>query len=281
MTSTLRIGDLETRRIGFGAARITGPGCWGPPADRAACVHLLRRAVELGVDFFDTADVYGTGASEEIIREALHPYRGLTIATKGGIVRSADAPDVWRLDGRPEQLARAVEGSLRRLGVERIDLYQLHRVDPRVPLEDQVGALRELQRAGRIRHVGLSEVSVAELERAARIVDVASVHNLYHLLDRGGDDVLAWCEARGVAFIPWYPLASGALTRAGGALDALAAKTGATPAQLALAWLLNRSPVTLPIPGTSSLAHLEENVGATRVTLSDEDRAALAAVTTI
>jgi pyridoxine 4-dehydrogenase len=263
------------QRVGFGAARITGPGCWGPPEDRDAAVRLLRRAVELGVDFFDTADVYGNGASEELIREALHPYRGVVVATKGGLLRTPEQPEVWRLDGRPERLKRAVEGSLRRLGVERIDLYQLHRLDPRVPLEDQIGALAELQAAGAIRHLGVSEVGVAELERIARIIDVAAVHNLYHLLDRGADDVLAWCEARGVAFIPWYPLASGALI---GALSASAARTGIGAARLALAWLLRRSPVMLPIPGTSSLAHLEENVAAARTVLSDEDYAALSAL---
>jgi len=279
LNATLRIGgDLEVRRIGFGAARITGPGCWGPPADRDGAIRLLRRAVELGADFFDTADVYGPGVSEELIREALHPYRGVVVATKGGLVRAPEAPDVWRLDGRPERLKRAVEASLRRLGVERIDLYQLHRVDPRVPLEDQVGALAELKAAGRIRHLGLSEVSVAELERAARVTEVAAVHNLYHLLDRAGEDVLEWCEARGIAFIPWYPLASGTLVKEGGALDAMAARTGATAAQLALAWLLRRSPVMLPIPGTSSSAHLEENLAAARVTLGDADYAALSAL---
>jgi aryl-alcohol dehydrogenase-like predicted oxidoreductase len=272
---TVRIGGREVRRIGFGAARLTGPGCWGPPEDRGQAIRLLRRAVELGVSFFDTADVYGPGVSEELIREALHPYRGVLIATKGGLVRTR--PEVFRLDARPARLKQAAEKSLRRLGVDRIELYQLHRIDPRVPLADQLGALVELRDAGKIGSIGLSEVTVEELAAARGIVEIATVHNLYHLLDRSSDAVIDECRAHGTVFIPWYPLANGALARADVPLAALAGRCGATPAQLALAWLLHRAPMTLPIPGTASLAHLEENLGAERIPFSDETSRAVAA----
>jgi pyridoxine 4-dehydrogenase len=270
---TLRVGDVEVGRIGFGAARVVGEGAWGPPADRARSVAVLRRAAELGVTFFDTAEGYGPHLSEELVREALHPYRGLLIATKGGLARLA--PDVWRCDGRPEALRRAVDGSLRRLGVERIDLYQLHRVDPRVPLAEQVGALAELIAVGKLRAIGLCEVSVAEIEEARRIAPIAAVHNLYHLLDRSAEPELAWCAANRVAFIPWYPLAGGALVADDSPAGPLAGSLGATRAQLALAWLLQRSPFTLPIPGTSSVAHLEENLAARSLTLDGEALAAI------
>jgi aryl-alcohol dehydrogenase-like predicted oxidoreductase len=266
-------GDLEVARLGFGAARITGEGAWGPPADRAVSIALLRRAAHLGVTFFDTAEAYGPSVSEELLRDALHPYRGLVVATKGGITRTA--PDVWRCDGRPESLRRSVDESLRRLAVERIDLYQLHRIDPRVPLADQLGTLEDLVRAGKLRHLGLCEVSLEEIEAARRLAPIASVHNLYHLLDRSAEPELAHCEANGIVFIPWYPLAGGALVAAESPAWPLARSLGVTPAQLALAWLLARSPSLLPIPGTLSLAHLEENMAARALSL---DAATLAAV---
>ena len=269
-------GDLPVTRLGFGAMRITGPGIWGDPADHDAALAVLRRAVELGVDFIDTADAYGPSVSEELIREALHPYDGVTIATKGGNVRTG--PDQWSQVGLPAYLIQACELSLRRLGLEQIDLYQLHRIDPRVPLADQLGALKDLQTAGKIRHIGLSEVSVAEIEAARAIVDVVSVQNLYNLTNRQSEAVLDYCTAEGIAFIPWFPIAVGSLARPGGVLDSLAAETGHTPAQLALAWLLRRSPVILPIPGTSSVAHLEENVLGATVTLTDEQFEALSAL---
>ena len=269
-------GDLPVTRLGFGAMRITGPGIWGDPADHDGAIAVLRRAVELGVDFIDTADSYGPSVSEELIREALHPYEGVTIATKGGNVRTG--PDEWAQVGLPAYLVQACELSLRRLGLEQIDLYQLHRIDPLVPLADQLGALKGLQTAGKIRHIGLSEVTVAEIEAARAIVDVVSVQNLYNLTNRQSEAVLDYCTAEGIAFIPWFPIAVGSLARPGGVLDSLAAETGHTPAQLALAWLLRRSPVILPIPGTSSVAHLEENVLGATVTLTDEQFEALSAL---
>ena len=235
-----------------------------PSAARA----VLRRAVEFGVNFIDTADAYGPGVSEELIREALYPYDGVTIATKGGYVRGG--ADRWKPLGDPDYLRQAVELSLRRLGVECIDLYQLHRIDPQVPLADQLGVLAELRQEGKIRHIGLSEVSVAELEEARAITGIVSVQNLYNLAERRSEDVLEYAERNGVAFIPWFPVATGELARPGGPLDVAAREHGATPAQLALAWLLRRSPVMLPIPGTSSVAHLEENVGAAGIELSDD-----------
>lgn len=268
---TFRLGgDLEVGRLGFGAMRVTGPGVWGPPPDRSGALAVLRRAVELGVDLIDTADAYGPGVSEELIADALHPYRpGLVVATKGGLVRGG--PGQWSPDGRPAHLRSALEASLRRLRVARVDLYQLHRPDPRVPFEDSVRELARLRDEGKIRHVGLCNVSVGELERAMRIVPIASVQNRYNLAERHGGDVLDACERHGIGFIPWFPLATGALARRGGTLDEVARRHEATPAQVALAWLLRRSPVMLPIPGTSSVAHVEENMGALGVRLSDEE----------
>jgi aryl-alcohol dehydrogenase-like predicted oxidoreductase len=262
-------GDLPVHRLGFGAMRILGKGVWGPPDDRDEAVRLLRRAVELGVDFIDTADSYGPTISEELIREALHPYDGVVVATKGGFTRQG--PDRWAAVGRPEYLTQCVHLSLRRLGVDRIDLWQLHRIDPKVPVEESLGAIKELQDEGLIRHVGLSQVSVAELEQARAVLPIVSVQNLYNLADRSSEDVLEHCEREGIAFIPWFPVAAGRLARSGSVLDELATQHGATQAQLALAWLLHRSPVVLPIPGTGSLAHLEENCAATEVRLTAEE----------
>ena len=268
-------GDLPVTRLGFGAMRITGKGIWGPPADEDTAVAVLRRAVELGVDFIDTADSYGPFVSEDLIRRALHPYDGVVVATKGGLLRTG--PDVWPVCGKPEYLRQCVEMSLRRLGVERIDLWQLHRIDTEVPAADQFGAMKELQDEGKIRHLGLSEVSVADLEAAREAIDVVSVQNLYNLGNRQSEDVLQHCEAEGIGFIPWFPVAAGELARSGGLLDEIADAHSATHAQLALAWLLRRSPVMLPIPGTGSLAHLEENCGAAGVELTDEEYDALTA----
>jgi pyridoxine 4-dehydrogenase len=271
-------GDLEVRRLGFGAMRITGPGIWGPPDDPEGAKRLLRRVVELGVNLIDTADSYGPEVSENLIAEALHPYPdGVVIATKGGLRRSG--PGQWPRDGRPERLKECCEGSLRRLRLERIDLYQLHSPDSRVPLEDSLGALKELQEEGKIRHIGVSNVSGSELERARAVVDVVTVQNRYNLTDRHSEDVLDACEREGIGFIPWFPLAIGDLARPGGPLDELARGHRATPGQLALAWLLARSRVMLPIPGTASEAHLEENVAAADIELGgvELDRLAAAA----
>ena len=263
-------GDLFVNRMGFGAMRITGPGIWGEPEDPEEARAVLSRALELGVNLIDTADSYGPEVSEHLIAETLHPYpEGLVIATKGGLTRPG--PGRWEPDGRPEHLREACEGSLRRLKVDRIDLYQLHRIDPRVPLEESVGTLAELREEGKIRHVGLSEVDVEELEHAREIVPIASVQNRYSLIDRGYEDVLDFCERESIGFIPWFPLATGNLARPGGPLDEMAARHGAAPGQIALAWLLQRSPVMLPIPGTSSVEHLEENVAAVEVRLSREE----------
>jgi pyridoxine 4-dehydrogenase len=272
---TVRIGDFSVGRLGFGAMRITGRGVWGPPADRAGALRLLRRAVDLGVTFIDTADSYGPGISEELIAEALAPYSdGLLIATKGGLTRPG--PGEWRRDARPEHLRAACDASLKRLRTDRIDLYQLHSPDPRVPLEDSVGALVDLQREGKIRHIGVSNVDADELGAARRIATIVSVQNRYNLTDRSSDPVLRACERDGIAFLPWYPLSAGSdAGRANKALAKVAAQHSATPAQVAIAWLLARSPVMLPIPGTSSLAHLEENVQAARLTLSAADCATL------
>ena len=267
-------GDLEVRRLGFGAMRITGDGIWGPPDDPEEARRLLRRVVELGIDLIDTADSYGPEVSENLIAEALHPYpENLVIATKGGLRRSG--PGQWPADARPERLKECCEASLRRLRLDRIDLYQLHTVDSKVPYEDSVGALKELQDEGKIRHVGISNVSVEHLEQARSIVDVVTVQNLYNLEDRHSEDVLEACEEAGIGFIPWYPLATGDLARSRGPLDRIARDHDAAPAQVALAWLLARSPVMLPIPGTSSVEHLEENVAATRITLSEDEVAAI------
>jgi len=270
---TVRLGSLSVQRMGFGAMRVTGAGVWGDPPDRGAAKALLRRALELGVTFFDTADSYGPEVSETIIAEALHPYpAGLVIGTKGGFTRPGRS---WRADGRPAHLRAALDGSLQRLRLERIDLYQFHTPDPRVPFAESIGTLADAQRAGKIRHIGLSNVSVAQLAEAERLVEVVSVQNEYNLNDRASEDVLAACTQRGIAFIPWYPLGAGSALRAA-KLKRVAARHGATPAQVALAWLLERSPIMLPIPGTSAIAHLEENVAAATLRLSAEDLAALA-----
>jgi pyridoxine 4-dehydrogenase len=272
---TFRIGgDLEVHRLGFGAMRITGKGIWGPPDDPEEAKRLLRRVVESGVDLIDTANSYGPEVSENLIAEALHPYPdGLVIATKGGLRRTG--PGQWPRDGRPERLKQACEGSLRRLRLDRIDLYQLHSPDPQVPFADSVGALKELQEEGKIRHVGISNVSVEELHEARGIVEVVTVQNRFSLEDRASEDVLDVCEEAGIGFIPWFPLATGRLADAGGPLERITADHDATPAQIALAWLLARSPVMLPIPGTSSVEHFEENLGAARVELSDDELAAI------
>jgi pyridoxine 4-dehydrogenase len=268
-------GDLGVRRLGFGAMRITGRGIWGPPDDPEEAKRLLRRVLELGVNLIDTADSYGPEVSETLIAEALHPYpEGLVIATKGGLRRSG--PGQWPRDGRPEHLKEACEGSLRRLRIERIDLYQLHSPDPQVPLEESIGALKELQEAGKVRHVGVSNVSLAELERARALVEVVTVQNRYNLVDRHSENVLDACERDGIGFIPWFPLDTGDLARPGGPLDGAARRHDAAPGQLALAWLLARSPVMLPIPGTSSVDHLEENMAAESIELSPRELEALA-----
>ncbi|GLY20534.1 aldo/keto reductase [Micromonospora sp. NBRC 101691] len=267
-------GDLPVDRLGYGAMQLTGPGVWGDPKDPAEALRVLRRAVELGVTFVDTADSYGPFVSELLIREALHPYRDdLVIATKAGLTRSG--PDDWRPVGRPEYLRQQCELSLRHLGLETIDLYQLHRIDPQVPLADQLGELALLKQEGKIRHIGLSEVTVEQIEQARATVPIVSVQNLFNLADRRAEPVLEHCERHDLAFIPWFPIATGTLARPGGPLDAIATGHHATPAQLALAWLLRRSPVMLPIPGTSSVAHLEENVAAAEVTLTDDEFEAL------
>ena len=263
-------GDLKVNRLGFGAMRITGKGIWGAPPDPAGVRRLLKRAVELGVNFIDTADSYGPEVSERLIAEALHPYpRGLVIATKGGLTRSG--PGQWQPVGRPEYLRQCVEMSLRRLKLDRIDLYQLHRIDPKVPAEESLGALGELQKAGKIRHIGLSEVSVAEIERAQKTVAIVSVQNLFNLSDRKHGPVVDHCEKHHLGFIPWFPVAAGELARSGGPLDRAAKRHGATVAQVALAWLLHRSTAMLPIPGTSSVSHLEENVAAGSLQLDEAE----------
>jgi pyridoxine 4-dehydrogenase len=272
---TVRLGDLNVNRMAFGAMRATtgGPDIWGPPRDRAAARKILFRALDLGVNFFDTADSYGPEVSEAFIAETLHPYpKGLVIATKGGLLRPS-APS-WDPDGRPEHLRRALDGSLKRLKLDRVDLYQLHAPDPKVPFADSVGALAEAQRAGKIRHLGLSNVSVKQLDAARRIAPIVSVQNRYNLETRESEDVLKACERLGVAFIPWYPLGDGAALRSR-VVKQLARRLGLPPAQVALAWLLAHSPVMLPIPGTASIAHLEENTAAAALRLAPEDLAAL------
>jgi aryl-alcohol dehydrogenase-like predicted oxidoreductase len=262
--------DLRVTRLGFGAMRITGKGIWGEPADRAESIRVLRRAVELGINFIDTADSYGPSVSEEIIAEALHPYpANLVIATKGGFDRTG--PDKWVENGKPEHLRSACEGSLRRLRLERIDLYQLHRIDPKVPAEDQLGTLTDLQAQGKIKHIGLSEVSVRQIEHAQTIASIVSVQNRYSITDRGAEDVLEYCEKEEMAFIPWFPLAAGRLSGENSPISRLAAQLKATPSQIALAWLLARSPVMLPIPGTSNVKHLEENVAAADLKIDPEE----------
>ena len=257
-------GDLRVTRLGFGAMRITGDGVWGEPANRAEAIRVLRKAVELGINFIDTADSYGPGVSEEIIAEALYPYpKGLVIATKGGFDRPG--PDQWVENGKPEHLRSACEGSLRRLRLDRIDLYQLHRIDPKVPAEDQLGTLQDLQAQGKIKHIGLSEVSVKQIQHARTIIPIVSVQNRYSISDRGSEDVLEYCEKEKMGFIPWFPLAAGRVSGADSPIRRLATELKATPSQVALAWLLARSPVMLPIPGTSKLMHLEENVAAVEI----------------
>jgi pyridoxine 4-dehydrogenase len=261
-------GDLPVWRLGFGAMRITGKGVWGPPRDHDEAIRVLRRAVELGINFIDTADSYGPHVSEELIAEALDPYpAGLVIATKAGFDRSG--PDKWTMNGRPEHLRKACEGSLERLKLERIDLYQLHRIDPAYPAEDQLGTLKELQTQGKIRHIGLSEVTVAQIKHARTIVPIVSVQNRYSLADRAAEDVLEYCEREGIGFIPWFPLGAGELAAPGGKLARTAAEMKISTSQLALAWLLWRSPVMLPIPGTSRVNHLEENVATAAIRVDD------------
>ena len=258
------------RRMGFGAMRITGQGIWGDPPDRAKAIAVLRRAVELGVNLIDTADSYGPEVSEKIIAEALHPYpAGLVIATKGGLTRSG--PGQWHRNGRPEHLRKACEGSLRRLRTDRIDIYQLHAVDSAVPMEDSLGELIRMQKEGKIRHIGLSNVSVEQLQRARKLVPIVSVQNRYNLADRASEDVLKVCERDGLGFLPWYPVGAGDLTKPGGTVDRIARAHAVTAAQVALAWLLLHSPVLLPIPGTSSVAHLDENVAAAALALDDAE----------
>jgi pyridoxine 4-dehydrogenase len=269
-------GTVAVTRLGYGAMRITGRGIWGDPPDRDAAIKVLRRAAELGVDFIDTADSYGPHVSEELIREALHPYHGVTIATKGGLTRSG--PDQWGTVGRPEYLRQCVEMSLRRLGLDTIDLYQLHRIDPQIPAADQVGELGALRKEGKIRHIGLSEVTVPEIAEARLTAPIASVQNLYNVLYRESEDVLDYCEREGLGFIPYCPIASGGFAGPAGPLAQLGRQAGVTGVQLALAWMLRRSPVMLPIPGTGSVAHLEENVGAAEVELADDLFRALSAL---
>jgi aryl-alcohol dehydrogenase-like predicted oxidoreductase len=265
-------GDLNVNRLGFGAMRLTGEGIWGEPKNPEEARRVLRRAVELGVNFIDTADSYGPEVSERLIAEALHPYpKGLVIATKGGLTRQG--PNQWAVVARPEYLRQCVEMSLRRLRIERIDLYQLHRIDPKVPVEESLGALVELQKAGKIRHIGLSEVTREETERASKTAHIVSIQNKYNLSDRSADTekALEYCQKHNLAFIPWFPVAAGKLAAPGGPLDAAAKRHGATVSQLSLAWLLHRSPVILPIPGTSSVRHLEENVAAAGVDLETDE----------
>jgi aryl-alcohol dehydrogenase-like predicted oxidoreductase len=262
-------GDLRVIRLGFGAMRITGKGIWGEPEDRGEATRVLRRAVDLGINFIDTADSYGPHVSEQLIAEALYPYPSdLVIATKAGFDRTG--PDQWVTNGRPEHLRAACEGSLRRLRLERIDLFQLHRIDSEVPVNDQLGTLKDLQSEGKIKHIGLSEVSVAQIENARKAVPIVTVQNRYSVVDRAAEDVLEYCEKANIGFIPWFPLAAGKVSAAGSALAAAAARLQITPSQLAIAWLLGRSPVMLPIPGTSRVKHLEENVAAAQLRVDAE-----------
>ena len=275
-SGTFTIGDLTVNRLGFGSMQLTGPGVWGDPKDPDEAVRVLRRAVELGVNFIDTADSYGPVVAEQLIKKALHPYADdVVVATKAGLTRQG--PNVWTPVGRPAYLRQQAELSLRNLGVEQIGLFQLHRIDPEVPLEDQVGELKSLQDEGKIRHIGLSEVSVDEVRAASKVATIATVQNLYNLANRSAEALLTWSEENGVGFIPWFPLATGELAKPGSPLSTIAQTKGATPSQLALAWLLKRSPVMLPIPGTSSVAHLQDNVAAASIQLTDEEYAALEA----
>ena len=269
----MKVGDLEVNRLGFGAMRAVGPDVWGEPKDRAGVHRLFRRALELGVNFFDTAESYGPQTDETLIAEALHPYpKGFVIATKCGVARPT--PGRWDADGRPEKLKRDLEGSLKRLKLERIDLYQLHAIDPKVPLEESLGVLVDAQRAGKIRHIGVSNFNVKQLERARKVATIVSVQNRYSLADRSSEEVLLQCEKLGIAFLPWYPLGDGAALKLS-RVKKLAEKRKATPAQIAIAWLLAKSPVMLPIPGTGKIAHLQENMAAARLKLSKQDLEAL------
>ncbi len=274
-SGTFKIGgDMEVNRLGFGAMRVTGDGIWGNPADHAESIKTLKRLPELGINFIDTADSYGPDVSEWLIKEALHPYKkGLVVATKGGLTRHG--PNIWLPLGRPEYLIQQVHKSLRNLGVEQIDLWQLHRIDPKVPAKEQFDTIKSLLDSGLIRHAGLSEVSVADIEAATKVFKVATVQNRYNLVDRTSEDVLDYCAKHNIGFIPWYPLAAGDLAKPGSLLDTIAKKHNAAPSQIALDWVLKRSPVMLPIPGTSKVKHLEENVAAVNITLSDDEFKAL------
>jgi pyridoxine 4-dehydrogenase len=267
-SGTVRIGEITVHRLGYGSMQLTGPGIWGDPADRPEAIRVLRRAVELGVDFIDTADSYGPHSAEQLIRESLHPYDGVLVATKGGMVRTG--PGEWKPLGRPEYLRQEVEMSLRRLGLDHISLYQLHRIDPQVPAEESLAELVALQQEGKIRHIGLSQVTVAQIEQARKTAAIVSVQNLYNLSSRRADPTVEYCQREGIAFIPWFPIGGGLLTGSDGALRDVADEHDATTAQVAIAWLLHRSPAMLPIPGTASVAHLEQNVAAASLRLSDQ-----------
>ena len=266
-------GELTIHRLGFGAMRVTGQGIWGPSEDRDEALRTLKRVPEIGIDFIDTADSYGPDVSEQLIREALHPYKGIVIATKAGLERPG--PGVWDMNGDPKRLRAQAEKSCKKLGVDKIDLWQLHRIDPKVPREEQFAAIRSMLDDGLIRYAGLSEVSVQDIKDAAEVFPVATVQNKYNLVDRASEDVLDYCEDEGIGFIPWYPLAAGDLAKPGSILDGIGKKHGASPSQLALAWVLKRSPVMLPIPGTGKVKHLEENVAAANIPLSDDEFAQL------
>ena len=273
-SGTFRIGgELEVNRLGFGAMRVTGKGIWGPPSDKPEALRVLKRLPELGVNFIDTADSYGPDVSEQLLREALHPYQGLVVATKAGLTRPG--PDQWVENGRPDYLIKQARSSLKKLGVERIDLWQLHRIDSKVPRDEQFAAVKQLLDEGVIRFAGLSEVTVEEIKAASKVFPVATVQNLYNLANRSAEPVVNYCEQQGIGFIPWYPLAAGELARPGSVLDGIAKEHRVVPSQIALAWILKRSPVILPIPGTSKVKHLEENVAAVEIKLSDSEFAAL------
>jgi aryl-alcohol dehydrogenase-like predicted oxidoreductase len=272
-SGTFQIGGKIINRLGFGAMRITGPNVWGEPENRAAVLETLRRLPELDVNFIDTADAYGPDISEQLIREALHPYTGMVIATKAGLARTG--PEVWAPLGRPEYLIQQAHKSCRNLGVDRIDLWQLHRIDPKVPRDEQFGAIKELLDTGLIKNAGLSEVSVRDIKAASKVFKVATVQNRYNLVERTHEDVLDYCDAQGIGFIPWYPLAAGGLLKPESILARIAQSRGVAPGQIALAWMLKRSPVMLPIPGTSKVAHLEENVAAANLRLTDAEYASL------
>jgi pyridoxine 4-dehydrogenase len=276
LKKTLKIGNFEINRLGYGAMRLTGKGIWGEPKDADEAKRLLKRAVELGVNFIDTADSYGPEVSERLIGEALSPFpKGLVVATKAGLTRQG--PDRWQPVGRAEYLVQQVEMSLRRLKTGVINLWQLHRIDPKVPVEESLGAIAKLQKEGKIRHVGLSEVKPREMDQARKVIEIVSVQNMYNVGNRQHDDVVEYCEKHGIAFIPWFPVAAGELARPGGKLDKIAKRHGSTVSQLSLAWLLHRSPVMVPIPGTSSIAHLEENLKAAEISLSGDEMAEIEA----